>query len=183
MAKIVFVTGGVRSGKSSFAEKLADSDKVLYIATAIPFDGEMEKRIEKHKERRNKNWEILESYKNFDLKDKIENKDFILLECITIMVSNLLVVDNNIDWDNILKEERQKIEKYAIFQIDDLIAKIEKFSGTVIIVSNEVGLGGVMLTPLGRAFQDVLGEINQKIAKIAEEVYFVISGIPQKLKG
>jgi adenosylcobinamide kinase / adenosylcobinamide-phosphate guanylyltransferase len=185
MGKIIFVTGGARSGKSTFAEKLAlESEKVIYIATSIPFDNEMKRRVEIHRERRNKNWKTIETFNNFDktLSPELTGVNTILLDCITVMITNIMFEEYT-DWDNIKANEAEKIQKKVLDEIDNLIKIIKNFIGTSIIVSNEVGLGLVPPTPLGRYFRDIAGFANQKIASKADEVYFVVSGIPIKIKG
>ena len=186
MSRIRFITGGARSGKSRFAEEfLKNEDKVIYIATGIAFDDEMKDRIAKHKESRNKNWITIEGYKGLKdiLSDKLAGRDFILLDCVTIMVSNLMLLGKNIDWDKINPDEVNLIEKTILDEINNFLKIAEQFSGETIIVSNELGMGVVPPTPLGRYYRDIAGRMNQIIADISDEVYFVVSGIPVKIKG
>lgn len=186
MGRIRFITGGARSGKSRFAENfLKNEDNVIYIATGIAFDDEMRDRIAKHKELRNKNWITIEAFKGFKeiLKDKLNNKDFILLDCVTIMVSNLMLLENNIDWDKISPEEVNLVEESIQNEIYEFIDMAKNFSGETIIVSNELGMGVVPPTPVGRYYRDIAGRMNQIIADKSDEVYFVVSGIPMKIKG
>lgn len=185
MSHITLITGGARSGKSSFAEKILDNeDSVLYIATAIPFDDEMKDRIKKHKVRRNSCWELCEIYKNFDqqLPQKIINKKYILFDCLTIMISNLMTIDHDCDWDSASAKKISEIEKNVADEVNKLLKIIENYQGKVIIVTNEIGMGVVPPTPLGRHFRDIAGRINQKIARIANEVILMVSGINVKIK-
>ena len=98
------------------------------------------------------------------------------------MVNNLMF-ENNIDWDNINSQEIDKIESEINTEVDLLLNEMNKQMGTSIIVSKELGMGLVPVYPLGRYFRDIAGRINQKIAKHSDEVYFVVSGIPMKIKG
>lgn len=186
MGKLVFVTGGARSGKSRFAEELLGGrDDVLYIATAIAFDDEMKKRIRIHKERRNHNWQTLEGYSSLGSKiDQYSGScSAVLLDCITVMVTNLMFENTSIDWDKISQCEIDSIETRINYEIEELIGTANSFNGITVIVSNEVGMGIVPGNPLSRHFRDIAGRINQKIAASADEVYFTVSGIPLKIKG
>jgi adenosylcobinamide kinase/adenosylcobinamide-phosphate guanylyltransferase len=186
MGKIIFITGGARSGKSYFAEKLLkNKDKVLYIASAIAFDSEMKNRIEIHKKRRNENWETLEGYKNLKklISEKISGKEYILFDCITVMLSNLMTVDNNFDWDSVNQKTVNEIESVMNKEVNELLEKANEFEGETIIVSNELGMGIVPNSPLGRYYRDIAGRVNQNIARMADEVYLLVSGIPLKIKG
>ena len=181
---IIYVTGGARSGKSRFAEKLAEESKdKLYIATAILFDDEMKARAEKHKQDRGNSWKTFEGYRDLD-KVIIKNrcKDSILLDCITTMVTNIMFEDGEKNWESIKTEEIEKLEKRVTAEIEKLLEEGKKFKGNLIIVSNEVGMGLVPEYPLGRHFRDIAGRVNQIIAEKADEVYFLVSGIPMKIK-
>jgi len=185
MGKLILVTGGARSGKSSFAESLLkdfDGD-ILYIATSIPFDEEMKLRVQKHKEQRPDSWVTFEGYRNFDetLTDEIQGKKGILLDCITNMVTNL-ILEKCKDIDNITKDEIMKMEECVQKEIYKLINVVENNPQTFIAVTNEVGMGLVPEYPLGRLFRDIAGRANQTLAKAAEEVYFCVSGIAMSIK-
>ncbi|URZ01052.1 bifunctional adenosylcobinamide kinase/adenosylcobinamide-phosphate guanylyltransferase [Clostridium felsineum] len=185
MEKLILVTGGARSGKSSYAEKLALNvgGDILYVATSTPFDAEMKERVKKHRQRRPSNWSTLEGYKNFDLKllDEAREKNGVLLDCITNMVSNL-IFEKLKDENNINTKDADKVQKYVEEEIKKLIKTIEKLKVPVILVTNEVGMSLVPEYPLGRLFRDVAGFVNQILAKKADEVYFCVSGIPMKIK-
>ncbi len=186
MGKIVFITGGARSGKSTFAESMLNAhDNVVYIATAIPFDEEMKERIKIHRSRRNSNWQTFESYKNIAsiISKADENTGYILLDCLTIMISNLMIIENGMEEENINSESAKKTEKIIESEIQNIIISAKKFKGKTIIVSNEVGMSIVPAAPLGRYFRDVAGRSNQTVAQSADEVYLMISGIPVKIKG
>lgn len=186
MGRIKFITGGARSGKSRLAESfLKNEDNVIYIATGIAFDNEMKDRIAKHRETRNSNWITVEAYKSLDskLKNITGGMDYILLDCVTIMVSNLMLLENDVDWDNAGIEMVNSIERNILQEINKFLDIVRGFSGETIIVSNELGMGIVPPTPLGRYYRDIAGRANQVIADLADEVYFVVSGIPMRIKG
>ncbi|MEJ6950411.1 bifunctional adenosylcobinamide kinase/adenosylcobinamide-phosphate guanylyltransferase [Natronospora cellulosivora (SeqCode)] len=187
MKNITFIVGGARSGKSSFAEKIAkeSSSKVVYIATAIPFDKGMKDRIKKHQAARPAGWETIEQYNGF--KNMAENHLFlqaelILLDCITLMVSNLLL-DSGLDFDKSSIDEIDQLEDRIFQEIKDLLEVIEDHEKEIILVSNEVGMGLVAEYSLGNVFRDIAGRVNQYLAKEAGEVYFMVAGIPMKIKG
>jgi len=185
MGKITFITGGARSGKSMFAESLlSGKDKVLYVATAMDSDDEMKGRIAMHRARRNPEWKTVEGYRNFGglLNGELKGRAFILLDCITIMVSNLMILDPGMDWDNAGMEAVDAVEEKIRNEVSDLIAIAQGFEGGSIIVSNELGMGLVPPNPLGRHFRDIAGKMNRLIASEANDVYFMVSGIPLKIK-
>src|SRR3989338_3073606 len=173
MAKLTFILGGARSGKSSFAVELAKEYKsVTYVATAQVLDDEMRERVEMHKKLRPASWKVVESHVNVANTVERLKADLILIDCLTLYVSNLLLDAN--------KEDTK--EEYITNEIKRLCDASENVSADVIMVSNEVGLGIVPADPLGRKFRDIAGRVNQIVASRADEVYFVTAGIPQKLK-
>jgi adenosylcobinamide kinase / adenosylcobinamide-phosphate guanylyltransferase len=186
MKKIILITGGARSGKSNYAEKLAMETKgrVLYIATSIPFDDEMKDRVKKHKERRPSTWDTFEGYKN--LKQVFNNADMqfdtILLDCITIMVTNLMFDKAGDKFDELNEEEINTMEKEILQEVDDFINAAEISLKTVIIVTNEIGCGIVPEYKMARVFRDIAGRVNQYIASRVNEVNLVVCGIPIKIK-
>jgi len=189
--KIILVTGGARSGKSTFAENLLkDKDDVLYIATSVITDEEMEDRVTKHKERRNHRWGTLEGYKN--LADKIGEYDnkYMLLDCVTVMTTNtlfdqeqgLLSIGLDNDFDFISMEDVDKITALLKEEFKRLIEKPRELNRTLVLVTNEVGWGLVPEYKLGRIFRDTAGFINQYIGSLSDEVYLVCCGQPLKIK-
>ncbi|MED0675551.1 bifunctional adenosylcobinamide kinase/adenosylcobinamide-phosphate guanylyltransferase [Aneurinibacillus thermoaerophilus] len=177
---IVFVTGGVRSGKSAFAEQLAKEKdvSVLYVATGVATDKEMEQRIALHRERRPASWEVAEHpYEADAFVSEYSGYEVVLFDCVSTWLSNLLLTFPEGRWrDGAATEEiKGKIERW--------LSGVRQYQGTMIVVSSEAGLGGVAMSRLGRWFQDMLGWANQRIAAEADEVYAVISGIPCKIKG
>jgi adenosylcobinamide kinase / adenosylcobinamide-phosphate guanylyltransferase len=186
MRKIIFITGGARSGKSSFAEQLLSlSDRVLYVATAQPFDAEMRHRIALHTHRRNKKWETIEQYKDMrlHLAEKIQDKEYLLIDCLTVMVSNLLLEDRACIWEQLDMKILAEKEAYIQEQVAQIFTGTASFRGSLVLVSNELGMGVVPPSALGRHFRDIAGRINQFVAAQADEVYFMVSGIPMKIKG
>ncbi len=184
--KITLVTGGARSGKSNFAEELAKASDmpVAYLATAIPFDDGMRDRIKKHRESRPQGWTTYEGFKDLHrvIKDISTNHGIVLLDCVTIMVTNLMFEDLSIDWDRIDHEHIDRIEDGIKNQVWSLLKSIRQQSLWSILVTNEVGMGIVPENRLSRIFGDIAGRINQIIAAEADEVYFTVSGIPMKIK-
>jgi len=187
---LIYVTGGAKSGKSSFAEDLLlgmnnGNQKNIYLATSIVFDEEIKAKVALHKERRHDKWITAESYKNFSetLKDVLsdERKNNMLVDCLTNMISNIIFEEQDINWDKPSEKDFEKCNISVEKQVNELINVINRFENTV-IVSNELGMGIVPSYPLGRYFREIAGKMNQKIAEIADEVYFVVSGIPMKIK-
>jgi adenosylcobinamide kinase/adenosylcobinamide-phosphate guanylyltransferase len=188
---MILVTGGARSGKSSFAENiLKNEDKVLYIATSIAFDDEMKHRIKKHRQQRNAHWDTLEEYKAVGDKILSLNKQYngIILDCITIMTSNLLMQAA----PNFSEEEYSKLdyrieETKILYEMKNLVEGLrymeENYDTKTVLVTNEVGLGIVPENKLSREFRDIAGRVNQYLASQSDEVYLLVSGIPVKIKG
>ena len=168
MSKITLILGGARSGKSQLAIKMAKEKgkKVAFIATCRPLDREMKKRIGLHKKVRPENWKTFEEPEDVGLLlEKIGNNfDVVILDCLTLLVSNLL-----------LKGLREK-------SIEQKIRKIMNPKANLIIVSNAVGLGIVPDNKLARDFRDIAGKMNQVMAKKADNVFFMASGLVLKIK-
>lgn len=187
---MILITGGARSGKSFFGESLLVSQKnVLYIATAIAFDNEMKERVKKHRKRRNKDWETLEAFRAVG--DKVlslnKNYDGIILDCITVMITNLLMQDT----PNFTEQEYNRLdyrveETKILYEIKNLVAALKemeiKYNTKVILITNEIGCGVVPEKKLSREFRDIAGRINQYLASESNEVFLVVSGIPVKIK-
>ena len=186
MSNIVLVTGGARSGKSTYAENLCKSqnNNVAYIATSIPFDEGMKDRIKKHQEMRPKNWTTYEAYDEiYKLIKEIErNHQTIILDCVTLLINNLMF-KFDIDYETCDRNEIDEIEKYIKNQVKLLIEEVKKTNLYLVIVTNEIGMSIVPDNRLSRIYTDIAGRINQYIARESDEVYFVVSGIPMKIKG
>lgn len=175
---LTLVLGGVRSGKSRFAEELAlnlGGDDVLFVATAENRDGEMDHRIQKHKESRPDSWVTLEQPLNVGqaILEREESSRVILIDCLTILVSNVLCQDPELV---LSPKSIDRIHHQLMNEIDRIIEVARVKRSHVIIVSGEVGLGIVPEHPLGRAFRDLLGWANQSLAKHANATYMMISG-------
>jgi adenosylcobinamide kinase/adenosylcobinamide-phosphate guanylyltransferase len=182
MGKIILVTGGSRSGKSTFAEKLLeDKDDVLYIATAIVTDKEMEKRVENHRNRRNPKWGTYEGYKALDKAFENGNYRYIMLECIGTMVTNLMF-EQQYNFDNMSQQEIDELTTKIKSEVEKMIFAVKQKDKELIIVTNEVGWSLVSEYKLGRIFSDILGHLNQLIASLSDEVYLVACGLPIRLK-
>lgn len=177
MGKLILVTGGARSGKSGFAEKLAASyqREVVYVATAQAFDQEMRERIKLHQASRPGIWETVEEPLEVQTRivDYIGEERTILLDCITIWISNLLLRN----W-----EGQADLSAEIMSRIDRLISVVQQGRATLICVSNEVGSGIVPENKLGRIYRDLAGKVNQKVAQAANEVYLVTAGYPLEIK-
>ena len=175
MAKIIFITGGARSGKSSFAEKLASVLKkdVIFLATAEALDKEMADRIKKHKAKRSRTWKTLEEPININILNKFRNfEGAVILDCITLWLSNM-----------IHEFGIELAEGHILRDIQTLLKTARTSKFTLIVVSNELGLGIVPENKLAREFRDIAGRCNQLIARMSDEVYLMISGIKLKIKG
>lgn len=183
---IQLVTGGVRSGKSRYAEKLANrSEQVTYIATALPIDDAMKDRIQHHQKSRPQAWKTLERDRDFHQvrnQEIWQGSNLFLLDCITILVTNHMM-DAEIDYDACTMEEINSLEKKILAQIKQLIDQAVVDEKDLVIVTNEVGLGLVPSYRLGNYFRDIAGRVNQYLAERADEVYLCVSGIPLCIKG
>lgn len=192
LSKMIMVTGGARSGKSSYAEAIAKSigKNIIYIATAKRTDDEMITRIKKHIEQRPSNWLTIEAYRGFDtiLPKCVNGMDAILLDCMTIMTTNLMldcpeVYDCTLtQWDDLTMEQVQEVENNIHKEVQALINFAKSSELSFVFVTNEVGLGLVPEYKMGRDFRDISGRVNQILAKACDEVYFCVSGIPMRIK-
>ena len=171
--KSLFVLGGARSGKSRHAQALAEAaatdhaTRLVYIATAQAFDGEMEDRIARHRADRDDQWRTVEA--PLALGEALKSEDgpdvVMLVDCLTLWVSNLLLADEAIT-----------------ARVDDLVETIARLEGRVILVSNEVGLGIVPDNVLARRFRDAAGLLHQRIAAEVDSVDMVMAGLVQRWK-
>ncbi len=172
MAKLIFITGGARSGKSRFAVSLAKSlaREVTFIATAIPNDEEMRERIRQHQKNRPAHWRLVEEGRNLllTLSNLDASCELVLIDCLSFMVSNFLL-------DN-------REEEVIIKEVSEIAEKAFHLAPIFVVVSNEVGSGVVPHTRVGRRFRDVCGRANQIMAEEAQEVYLMVSGISIKIK-
>ncbi len=171
--KVIFITGGCRSGKSRYALDYVNQHflKKLYLASCEALDEEMAQRIEHHKKMRGPEWHTIEE--PVEIVDKIrqygDKVEVILLDCIPLWLSNILI-----KWDS---------DSRIMDEVDRFVNMIKQSPTSFIIVSNEVGMGIVPAEPLGRRFRDLSGMVNQKITEVADTVVCMVSGIPLFLKG
>lgn len=186
MGKIILVSGGTSSGKSSFAEEYCTrlNGKTAYIATSIIFDKEMEIKKYKHVKRREyKRWSTIEEHVN--LCGVFEKEDFdyetVMIDCVTMYITNL-IFDNDMEFDakdiDIKEKKREKVK----YNIEKMLNYISNSDVNFILVTNEIGMGVLPGNELSRFFAELSGEVNQMISSIADEVYFTVSGIPIKIK-
>lgn len=168
--RITFIIGGARSGKSSFALEQASEcrGKKAYIATAQAFDDEMMDRIAKHRDERGSDWDTIEEPVRLSeiLKTASAEYDVVLVDCLTLWLSNLLLAD---------MDAEKETDAFISLLITHNPLRL-------FIVSNEVGMGIVPDNELARRFRDLAGKLNQKVAAAADEVYLVAAGIPIKIK-
>jgi adenosylcobinamide kinase/adenosylcobinamide-phosphate guanylyltransferase len=165
---VTLVLGGARSGKSLLAERLvAGTGHGLYLATAQPGDAEMAERIDRHRRRRGPAWSTVEEPLDLGpvLRQHARADRPILVDCLTLWLSNVIAAGRD-----------------AMAETARLTRDLTGLAGPVVFVSNEVGLGIVPATPLGRAFRDDAGRLNQEMALVADRVIFVVAGLPWTLK-
>ena len=172
MPELILITGGARSGKSSFAVEFASrfSAHTIFIATAPPSDSEMKNRITLHRASRPSSWRTIEEQKDVAsvLSEINSPQNVVIIDCLTLLVSNLLLDG--------------KEEKEILNQVRAIADKGRTCNRVTIVVSNEVGWGVVPATKLGRRFRDTAGVANQIIAKRANQVWLLVCGIPHKLQ-
>lgn len=173
MSKIVLFTGGARSGKSTRAEQYAAAlgRPVVYIATAEARDDEMRARVAEHRRRRPPEWATLEApLRVAPALERLDRGAVVLLDCLALLVSNLLLAYES--------DPAPPIDA----EIAALLAAARQRDLALIAVTNEVGMGVVPPYPLGRAYRDLLGWANQRVAAAADEVYLLVCGIPVEVR-
>ena len=171
--KIYYVTGGARSGKSSFALQLAAPYvKRVFLATAEPFDGEMQQRIGKHRDERGDHFTTVEEPIALDraLRELPAGTDVVLLDCLTVWTGNLMHYAEG--------RGEGEIDK----QVERFLDELHHPPCDIIIVSNEVGMGIVPENAMARRFRDIAGIINQRVASLSTEAWLLCSGLPLRLK-
>ena len=179
--RLIFLLGGARSGKSHYAEQWSaeHGQRVLFVATAQAFDDDMRERIAHHQASRPTGWETLEAPQQTAalIREALQSGEYdtVLLDCITLLTSNILLQ---------LPEDvtQNEVNATVLQEIDALVELIHETDVTWLIVSNEVGMGVVPPTRLGRQYRDALGRANQRIAQAADEVRLLVAGIAWKLK-
>lgn len=167
----VLVLGGARSGKTGFAEQLAmrSGERPVYLATATALDSEMRDRVRTHQEQRQGRFRTVEEPLDLSaaLMRASQEGDVILVDCLTLWITNMLGAEIDV--------------AEAVDELTATLGAVTK--ARVILVSNEVGLGIVPDNPLARTFRDLAGSAHQRLAEICDDVYFVVAGLPMRLKG
>lgn len=177
MGHVILITGGSRSGKSQYALEKAESlsDKRLFLATCPVVDGELSQRVQLHQdERKGRNWTTVEE--EVDIARVIKNAtntDVLLVDCLTLWINNLIFSQP----ENFSFTKEWLEQKIAEWHQETL-----SFSGTIILVTGEVGLGIVPENSLSRLYRDLVGWCNQIVAGTANEVFFISCGLPLQLK-
>jgi adenosylcobinamide kinase/adenosylcobinamide-phosphate guanylyltransferase len=175
--EITLILGGARSGKSHYAQQLAMElgDRVLFVATGEALDEEMQTRIAEHKKARPENWRTAEIPNGIgkEIEKQIGDAEVVIIDCLTLLVSNLLRGE----------PDYPEAEKRIISEINELIAAMDKLAASFVIVSNEVGMGLVPDTKVGRIYRDLLGKANQLLASHATEAYLMVACLPVRVKG
>jgi adenosylcobinamide kinase/adenosylcobinamide-phosphate guanylyltransferase len=183
MGKIILVTGGQRSGKSTYAEKMAldlsGDNKCVYMATAKVWDDEFAKRVALHKQRRGEQWVNIEEEK-FLSKHNVAGK-VVLIDCVTLWSTNFFF-EISTSQETESSSEKGNVVKRSLEAVKDEFDKFTQQDATFVFVTNEIGLSGVSENKIQRQFTDLLGWLNQYIASKADDVYFMVSGIPIKIK-
>ena len=185
---VTLVLGGARSGKSSFAERrAADSGRpVLYLATATAGDEEMAARIAAHRAARPAAWRTVEAPLDpaAVIRAHASPGNLVLLDCITLWVSNALLARlGDRDAEEVARGEWSELEAALVAEAIASVDAAHERRADLLAVSNEVGLGLVPPYPLGRRYRDALGRVNQALAARADEVLFLVAGLPMRLKG
>jgi adenosylcobinamide kinase / adenosylcobinamide-phosphate guanylyltransferase len=185
--RLTLILGGARSGKSAYAQRLAAErgNNVLYVATAEAGDDEMAARIAAHRAERLAHWRTLEASHHIGQALRSHSSReaphwsraaVILIDCLTLLASNVIAP---------LPEPvtAQAAESVLNTEVDELLAVYAESAAEWIVISNEVGLGLVPPYPLGRVYRDALGRANQRLAAAADEVLFMVAGLPMRVKG
>ena len=172
--RLTLILGGARSGKSDFAQALAlkrGGAEVLFVATAQALDDEMHARIQNHRAARDARWETLQAPRRIaNALRSAPPARIVVLDCATLWVSNVLLAGEGVAIEEMARE------------VDDLLAWHRASAGELIVVSNEVGMGLVPENALGRAYRDLLGAANRKLAEAADEVFLLVAGLPLEVK-
>ncbi len=191
--RLILILGGARSGKSTFADRLAASSRrpVAFIATATASDDEMRERIARHRASRPQEWHTLEEALDLAraVRQAAELADVLLLDCVTLWLGNMLLQEPG-QYDKISEGEEELnttgglFDKRAVKEIEALLVAVKSLgpNKTLIVVTNEVGVGIVPAYPLGRLYRDTLGYVNQRLAQAADRVYLMVAGMAVDIK-
>lgn len=177
----ILIIGGIRSGKSRFAQELALKlgKPVLFVATAEAGDEEMRRRIGEHQRARPSDWSTLEvtAHVGSQISRKLGRARVVIIDCITLLISNLFG-----QYGDSEPIDASLIEPKLIAEINELIECITRTDASFVMVTNEVGTGVVPPNQLGRLYRDWLGKVNQMLAQVADEVYLMVAGLPVPIK-
>ena len=182
-SQIILCSGGARSGKSEFAERLAlaTEGRKAYVATGQAFDEEMIDRIKKHQERRGEIWNNFEVPLHLakEWQNISQTSDVILIDCLTMFTTNHMMAHGSIQG----QQDANQLEATVLTELETLLASIKSCEGkTVIFVTNEIGLGIVPDNKLARYFRDIAGRVNRTVAMAADKLFLTISGVTIELK-
>ncbi|MDU4762903.1 MAG: bifunctional adenosylcobinamide kinase/adenosylcobinamide-phosphate guanylyltransferase [Veillonella sp.] len=182
-SQIILCSGGARSGKSEFAERLAlaTEGRKAYVATGQAFDDEMIDRIKKHQERRGEIWNNFEVplHLAIEWQNISQTADVILIDCLTMFTTNHMMAHGSIQG----QQDANQLEATVLTELETLLASIKSCEGkTVIFVTNEIGLGIVPDNKLARYFRDIAGRVNRTVATAADKLFLTISGVTIELK-
>lgn len=183
--RITLVTGGARSGKSHYAERRAvemGGSEVTYVATATADDAEMSARIARHRASRPQTWRTVEVRQGVGASVREAPTAVVLVDCLTLLASNAFLGAISRDGEADAAAEDAGTRAVAA-EVDDLLGVAAERDGVLLVVTNEIGLGVVPPTPLGRWFRDALGIANRRVAAAADEVVLMVSGIAVVIKG
>jgi len=178
----VLIIGGARSGKSGFAQELALKlgEPVLFVATATAGDEEMAERIAQHRKARPATWSTLEAPTGIGeiIRGQLGQAKVVIVDCITLLVNN---ISSRYDQQG-EQIDASRVEEEVTSEIEGLIRCIKRIDARFIIVTNELGTGLVPPSKVARLYRDLLGQANQKLAEVSEEVYLMVAGIPVRIK-
>ena len=181
--RCILVLGGVRSGKSRFAQEMVPrlGERVLFVATGEARDEEMKQRIEDHKKKRPSSWHTIEVPVGVGrrIQNEIGGAQVVIVDCLTLLVSNIIGQCGG----DAGQVDPEVIEDRVGVEIKELVECIGTLDASFIIVSNEVGMGLVPESRLGRLYRDILGKVNQELARHADEVRLMVAGIAVDVKG
>jgi len=187
--ELTLITGGVRSGKSAFALRLAERSggRVLFLATMAPDDEEDRRRLRRHQEDRPPHWQTVEESLAVPeaLLEWGRHFDTVILDCLTLWVARLMEAAGLLAARHAAlgPSELDRGEKAVAGRVEDLLAAYREQPPSLIVVTNEVGAGLVPAYPSGRLFRDLLGLANQRLAAHADTVYYLLAGLPLTVKG
>ncbi len=180
MARIILVTGGARSGKSTFAESFYQTAQgVVYIATTRIEDEDMAERVRRHQASRPREWRTVEATSH--LRQIVSNERHYLLDCITMLASHIMFSLTG-DAETISSALQARVEERVWTELRSLIQGIKHHDAMLVMVTNEVGYSIVPVNQVARVYRDIIGRLNQRVASLCDEVYLVVCGIPLKVK-